>query len=96
MNEQKRVSGIDQQNDYASRGMVRSGLYATADSDRLNGYARQQSQLDLSKQAYLTGLHNDTANFQTQQQLGQQQARQDAINRRALALTGSNSVTGVV
>lgn len=96
INEQNRTSGIAQQDDYASRGMLRSGLYGVADADRQNNYARQQSQLDMSKQAYITGLRSDTANYQTQQQLAQQQARQDAINRRALALTGSGSVTGVV
>lgn len=84
----------DQADDYASRGIYRSGLYAKADSDRLNQNASKQSQLDMDKSNFLTNARASLGTYTQSQALAQQQARQDAINRRALGLiTGP---TGVV
>jgi len=95
LNTQLDQSRINQNEDYASRGMLRSGLFGVADSNLLNNYARQQTQLDTSRQAYLQGIQQDMGQYITQQQLAQQQARQEAINRRALGLVGSSSVSAV-
>jgi hypothetical protein len=91
---QQQLSGIDQQNDYASRGMVRSGLYAQADSNRLNDYAQQTATSAMGRQNYLTGLNTDLSNFMSSQQLAAQQARQDALQRRSLNLI-ANGPTAV-
>ena len=88
LGQEKTTSGIDQQNDFASRGFLRSGGYAVADSERLNKYASRQTSMDLGKQAFVQNNHSDLANFQSSNALAIQAARQDAINRRALGLLG--------
>lgn len=84
--EQQRLSGIDQQEDYASRGMIRSGLYGVANADRLTGYANQYAKIDNDKANYTGDLRTQMTNYLASQQLSQQQARQDAIHRHALSL----------
>lgn len=81
-------SAIDQQGDFAGRGMLRSGGYAVADSERRNMYASRQSTLDMNKGAFIQNTESDLANFRSSQGLASQQAKQDAINRRALGLVG--------
>lgn len=76
----------DQADDYASRGLFRSGLYGKAYGDAQSDYASKQSSLDQGRQTYLGGLQRDMSNYISSENLSQQQARQDAINRRALAL----------
>lgn len=78
----------DQQNDFAARGFLRSGGNAVATSDNLNKYASRQSTMDMTRGSFLQNNESDVANFGSSQALAVQQARQDAINRRALGLLG--------
>jgi hypothetical protein len=61
----------DNTNDFAGRGMFHSGLYGKASGDIVNDYTNQQMQF---------------GNYNAEQALAQQRAKQEAINRRALTL----------
>lgn len=76
----------NQTNDYASRGLLRSGLFGKAYGNTQEDYASKQSALDQGRQSYIGGLQRDMSNYISSQTLAQQQARQDAINRRTLSL----------
>jgi hypothetical protein len=81
---ENRTQGLgDLENDYASRGLLQSGLYADSLSDLNKDFDTRQSQLDQAKAAYLAQLANDATNFQSEQQLTQQKALQEAAARRA-------------
>lgn len=69
--------------DYASRGLLNSGVFAKAFSDLQNQYADKQKSLDTDKANFLANLASATSNFQSDQQLQLEKAKQDAINRRA-------------
>lgn len=72
--------------DYASRGLLTSGLYANALNEFQNKYATQQADMERAKQAYLGDLTTDQNNFKTQQQLQIQQAQDAAAARRKATL----------
>lgn len=91
LQEQQRIGGINQDEDFGSRGMIRSGLYATDKTDFLSDYARQNSQLDQQRNDYLLNLHQGLNNYNTSQNLALQQAKQDAMNRRAIGLIGGGT-----
>lgn len=76
----------DQENDYAARGMMHSGLYGDAMAKTGNEWDTKRSQLELAKRQYLAGLTSDLTNFTAQQGLTDVQARQEAAARRALKL----------
>ncbi len=88
LGQQKDDSFVEQENDYAGRGFLRSGGHVVADSKRRNEYANRQSNMDMQRGSYLQNLRSDKTNFESSQALASQQARQDAINRRALGLLG--------
>jgi hypothetical protein len=69
--------------DYASRGLLNSGVFAKAFSDLQNQYADKQKGLDTAKSDFLANLASAQGNFQSDQDLQNQKAKQDAINRRA-------------
>lgn len=76
----------DQQNDFAGRGILHSGVYAKALGD-------YNTQFQLRKKALTTGMNDklgDLAmqkkNFTTQTSLEKNNAKQDAIRRRAQQL----------
>lgn len=69
--------------DYASRGLLTSGVFAKAFSDLQNQYAEKQKGLDTDKSNFLANLASATGNFQSDQALQLEKAKQDAINRRA-------------
>lgn len=69
--------------DYASRGLLNSGLYATALNDFQQNYATKQGDMERAKSAYFNDLNTDKTNFQTQQSLELDKAKQAAAARRA-------------
>lgn len=69
--------------DYASRGLSASGLFAKAYTDFLNDYANKQKQLDTSRSDFLANLNTAGQNYKSDSDLQLERARQDAINRRA-------------
>lgn len=75
------LEGIEE--DYGSRGLLKSGLYTDAVGDyntelneRIADLQRQQSQA-------LTGLNTESSKFKSQQGLSRQALREAAIRRRA-------------
>lgn len=73
----------DLDNDYASRGMLVSGLYGKARSDEQGDFNTRLADLASQKQQYMQGLANDYSNFQDEQNLSKQKAQQDALARRS-------------
>jgi hypothetical protein len=68
--------------DYASRGLIQSGVYADALGDLNTKYDTSAADLERAKQAYMSDLTTGQQNFQTTQQTLLEKARQDALNRR--------------
>jgi hypothetical protein len=85
-NRNRKAAVGDNQNDYAARGMMNSGLYADSIAKQGNEWDQKKAQIELAKRQYLAGLKSDLANFTTQQQLTNTQAEQEAAARRALRL----------
>lgn len=73
----------DLENDYASRGLLQSGLYADTLATTNNDWDKRQSALDQARAAYLSGLTNDLTNFTEEQNLTLERAKQEAAARRA-------------
>lgn len=80
----------DQADDYAARGLYRSGVFGKAYGDLNADYASKESALDQARSSTVGGLQRDMSNYVSSQTLAKQQARQDAINRRALTLLQLN------
>jgi hypothetical protein len=74
----------DQTDDYAGRGLYFSGLYGKARGDLAADFDRRQGDMDLAKQQWLNGVNRDYSNFQEENDLNEQKAKQDALQRRAL------------
>jgi hypothetical protein len=73
----------DLENDYASRGLLQSGLYADSMSDMNTDYDKRNSALEQAKAAFLSQLANDLTNFSSEQGLTLTKAQQEAAARRA-------------
>lgn len=72
--------------DYAGRGLIRSGLYANAVGDYNKELDQRLAELLSGRDRTLAQLTQEQQQFQTQQQLDQQRAREDALRRRASGL----------
>jgi len=82
-NTNRKAAVSDQENDYAARGMMQSGLYGDAMAKTANDYDQRKATLDLARSQYLGGLTNDLSNFTSQQGIVTTQAKQEAAARRA-------------
>lgn len=71
----------DLQNDYAGRGLLQSGVYADALNEFNTGYDTRLADMERAKSNYMADLLTGKSNFQQEQKLLQDKARQDAINR---------------
>lgn len=81
---ENRTQGLgDLENDYASRGLLQSGLYADSLSDLNADFDKRQAALDQARAAFLQQQTGDLTNFKSEQQLTQQRALQEAAARRA-------------
>jgi hypothetical protein len=69
--------------DYASRGMVRSGLYSTADNQLDGKFNDMSADFGRAKGQFEGNLAMDKQGFETDNNLGLQRAKQDALGRRA-------------
>lgn len=67
--------------DYASRGLLNSGVYADAFNDFNSEYDTKRADLARAKAAYTTDQTTAQGNFKTEQQLLLDKAYQDALNR---------------
>jgi len=80
---QRQQGSTDLGNDYASRGLYESGLQVQALGDLLDQFARRQADLDTAKSNFMANTARDYSNFQQEQNLSSQKAKQDALDRRA-------------
>lgn len=78
----------DIKDDYAARGVLRSGIYAKKNSDYEQEFGRQLGELNRKKKSSYQGLATERRTFNREQSLQKEQARLEAIRRKA-AKTGS-------
>jgi len=71
------------QEDFAARGLANSGAFADALGQLNQGFLGQQTDLNTGRSNFMSQLEQALQDFQSQQNMAQQQARQDAIGRRA-------------
>lgn len=86
MQQDNTLGAKDLENDYASRGLLTSGVYANALNEYQNSYQTKLSDLSRARDAYLADLTNDKTNFESEQALALARAKQDAANRRTAGL----------
>lgn len=80
----QRVMDLDRiKDDYGARGLGRSGLYADAVGDYETEYGTRMSDLQRRQNEALGMLTQEEGNFKSQQELKTQQAKEQAIARRA-------------
>lgn len=83
MGDQKVLDLKGLEDSYGSRGIIHSGLYGKAVGDYNNEFDTRSQQLAKGETDALSGLDQQQGQFQSQQQLQQEAARQAAIRRRA-------------
>lgn len=71
------------ENDFASRGLMQSGLYADSLANTNNDWDKRTSALEQAKAQFLRQLTGDFSNFSQEQLLTLQRAEQEAAARRA-------------
>jgi hypothetical protein len=86
LNTEKTQGAESLADDFSSRGLITSGVYADALNDFQNNYQTKQADLERAKAAYMADLNTGKTNFTTQQDLALQKAKQDAANRRTMQL----------
>lgn len=80
----ERTRGLqDTREDYASRGMLQSGLFGKAYADRQTDYSARQAALDTERTAFQSDLGVNLRAFQGEQETVSTSAKQEAIARRA-------------
>lgn len=70
-------------NEYASRGLLMSGLYGEKQGDFQQEFQRQMDMLNQSQTSLMQDLLGQERNFRREQELALEAARQEAIRRRA-------------
>lgn len=73
----------DQQNDFAGRGILHSGVYAKALGDYNTSFNQRMRALTTGQSDKLSDLTDQRNNFLRQLSLEKNNAKQDAIRRRA-------------
>lgn len=73
--------------DYAARGVLHSGIYAQKQGDYEKEYGKQVAETNRQKASKYAALNEDERDFMTDQELQREQARLEAVRRRA-AKTG--------
>jgi hypothetical protein len=86
MNRQGTQDRDDQQNDFAGRGILKSGVFAKALGDYNTDFNSKMKNLQTGKQDKLGDLGMQRTNFLRQLKLEMDAARQDALRRRAAKL----------
>lgn len=79
----------NQLNDYASRGLLQSSLFGTAQNDLQSSLADQLKSVVTGRQSFLDNLQSQLAAQQDQNTQSQASAKADAIARIAAGLTSS-------
>ncbi len=86
LNQQGTQDRLDQQNDFAGRGILRSGVFAQALGNYNTQFNSKMKNLQTGESDKLGDLSMEKTNFQRQLKLQQDAARQDALRRRASQL----------
>jgi len=76
-----------QQNDFASRGLLQSSLYGTAQDNLTRSLNDQLGSVNAGRQTFLDDLTRQQASGQNENALAQQQARAEALARRASGIS---------
>lgn len=77
----------NQVNDFASRGMLQSSLYSEANDNFMRSMNEQLGSMNKAKTDFLSDRDRQLNSFKGENTLSQQQARAEAIARRAAGLT---------
>jgi len=72
------------QNDFAGRGMLQSTGFARAQDDLMRSLMDQVASMDTGRQRFTDDLGAQRSAFEAQNKVGQQDARNSALQRRAL------------
>lgn len=83
LNTQKTQDLGNIQSDYASRGLLTSGLFADANAKYNTDFLQKLAELTKNQRRGLTDLTSGETDFRKQQLLEEQRAREQAIARRA-------------
>ncbi len=86
LNLQGKQDRDDQQNDFAGRGILHSGVFAKALGDYNTDFNSKMKNLQTGETDKLSDLADQRTNFLRQLTLEQQAAKQDALRRRAAKL----------
>lgn len=86
LNRQGATDRIDQQNDFAGRGILHSGVFAKALGDYNTEFNARLKSLASGQTDQVGDLNSQRTSFLRQLQLEQNAAKQDAIRRRAAKL----------
>jgi hypothetical protein len=86
LNLQGQRDRVDQQNDFAGRGILHSGVFAKALGDYNTDFNQRYKALTTGRTDRLGDLSSQRSNFLRQAQLESNAARQDALRRRAQKL----------
>lgn len=80
-----------QMGDFASRGLLQSTLYDQARNDMLGNFNRQRTDMDTAQTNFLEELSRALSTQKSDTQLGKDQARVQALARRAAAEGGMSA-----
>jgi len=69
--------------EFASRGLLMSGLYGEAQGDYNRDWTTQMGTMEQANSAFLADLLSQQTNFKREQQLASESAKQEALRRRA-------------
>jgi 16S rRNA G527 N7-methylase RsmG len=86
MNRQGTTDRVDQQNDFAGRGILKSGVFAKALGDYNTEFNSKVKNLQTGKSDEIGDLDLQRTNFLRQLTLESDAAKQDALRRRAAKL----------
>jgi hypothetical protein len=73
----------DLQNEFASRGLIQSGLYADEQGNFQQKFTEQMQALQQQQAALMADLLSQETNFKREQALALEKAKQDALARRS-------------
>lgn len=86
MERQGQQDRMDQQNNFAGRGILRSGVFAKSLGDYNTDFNTKMKNLQTGQQDKVSDLDTQKLNFERQVGLEQDASKQDAIRRRAQKL----------
>jgi hypothetical protein len=82
--ERDRVQQLaDLRDEFASRGLIQSGIYGKEQGDFQTKFTEQQTALQQQQAALLADLLSQQTNYKREQDLALEQAKQEALARRA-------------